>query len=547
MIRKISALTAILCAFHAGGAELNFTPSGIIKAEEVEFKLFSASPGWKGAATQNEQNVTFPGEGGFRQSDGSVTRQGTFATQYYGSFQLEETRKIEGDRASIKLELSSQTGVESQLLAVVASLTEFAPFTVNGKPCAFPEIPSDRNWQAKFAAGENKIEIPLKRGLLRICGNFEGMLQDNRRFNNPTISLRMHFTPETGKITRAQLAFELEYLPYASSPVCFGGKEEMQGGIRFDVSPSPRTGTFQTGEAAGMRHLYLLGNEKSGALTIAYADGAEERRSYPAEAIPVRDDLAVSTFALTGPVKSITVEGGGVYALSLSKEKITPPREEKEWTAAANDAWRPFDFTQRVEPGSALDFSFLLDAPAGKHGFLKVVKNHFEFENQPGKPVRFWGTNLTGNALFQSNERLDQVVDILATCGYNLLRFHHFDQPLTAAMKESSQLDPEKMDRLHYLLAACKKRGMYVTIDLYMSRKLRKGEIPAYPDREIAARDFKALVMIDDDVMKNLEDYSLRLLSSVNPYTGAAWKDDPTLVAVSLINEGTLVNNIKSG
>ena len=41
-----------------------------------------------------------------------------------------------------------------------------------------------------------------------------------------------------------------------------------------------------------------------------------------------------------------------------------------------------------VEPNrGALDFSHLLDAPAGCHGFVRVKKGHFTFED--GKRARF--------------------------------------------------------------------------------------------------------------------------------------------------------------
>ena len=49
---------------------------------------------------------------------------------------------------------------------------------------------------------------------------------------------------------------------------------------------------------------------------------------------------------------------------------------------------------------SPVDLSFLNapEKPAGKRGFLKVVKDKLIFED--GTPVRFWGTNLTAHALF---------------------------------------------------------------------------------------------------------------------------------------------------
>src|SRR5262249_8680899 len=48
-----------------------------------------------------------------------------------------------------------------------------------------------------------------------------------------------------------------------------------------------------------------------------------------------------------------------------------------------------------------LSFLNLPERPAGKHGFLKVVKDSLIFEDDTR--ARFWGTNLTANALFGMN------------------------------------------------------------------------------------------------------------------------------------------------
>ena len=58
------------------------------------------------------------------------------------------------------------------------------------------------------------------------------------------------------------------------------------------------------------------------------------------------------------------------------------------------DGWTPVDGVRDIEAGSALDFSFLVDAPAGRYGRAKVVGENFEFENRPGIPQRFRGVNL---------------------------------------------------------------------------------------------------------------------------------------------------------
>ena len=56
--------------------------------------------------------------------------------------------------------------------------------------------------------------------------------------------------------------------------------------------------------------------------------------------------------------------------------------------------WKPIDYHKDILPGSVLDFSSRLDAPAGKYGPVVIRNGHFEFRDRPGEPLRFYGTNL---------------------------------------------------------------------------------------------------------------------------------------------------------
>ena len=53
---------------------------------------------------------------------------------------------------------------------------------------------------------------------------------------------------------------------------------------------------------------------------------------------------------------------------------------------------------------------------------------------------------------------------------------------------------------------------------------------------------FKTLAVIHDQAHENWKTFSRNLLTHVNPYTGRAYKDDPGLAWLSLINEGNLGN-----
>jgi hypothetical protein len=60
-------------------------------------------------------------------------------------------------------------------------------------------------------------------------------------------------------------------------------------------------------------------------------------------------------------------------------------------------------------PSSSLhDFSNLLDAPAGKYGFLRVKGEHFVWAN--GERQRFWGINVANTSLQEPDADIDAII-----------------------------------------------------------------------------------------------------------------------------------------
>lgn len=237
-----------------------------------------------------------------------------------------------------------------------------------------------------------------------------------------------------------------------------------------------------------------------------------------------------------------------VVALATSNDEI-PRQKAPPYLIEESDEWKPIPFTKKVEKGSALDFSRLLDAPAGKHGRLLVKGDQFVFEDNPARPVRFYGANLCFSANFLNKPECDELADRLAGYGYNSIRFHHYDNGLVSpgSAGAADPLDAENLDRLDYLFAALKKRGIYITTDFYTSREIRKGEIPEI-DRPITLAkidDYKALVVLLDSARRSWKAFAGQLLSHVNPYTGLAWKDDPALIFAPLVNEGNIHRAVK--
>ena len=216
------------------------------------------------------------------------------------------------------------------------------------------------------------------------------------------------------------------------------------------------------------------------------------------------------------------------------------------------EEWVKFEHRKDIVPGSALDFSAqgLQDAPAGKHGWLKAKDGHFEFEGLPGKEQRFYGVNLCFSANYLDHDLADRIVDRFVRCGYNTVRIHHHDGIWAKAWEGRALSRPhgragcpqpaDDIDRLDYLIAKCIERGIYITTDLYVSRPVKWRDIGIDRDGDMNKQLYKTYVGIYEPAFTNWCAFAKAFLEHVNPYTGRAYRDEPGMPLVSLINEGRL-------
>lgn len=194
-------------------------------------------------------------------------------------------------------------------------------------------------------------------------------------------------------------------------------------------------------------------------------------------------------------------------------------------------------------PDNASNMAHLLDRPAGKHGFVRVENGRFV--NHAG-PVRLHATNLTGPANFPTHEQADKLAARLARFGINCVRLHYFDAEYGNFMTEKEtgiygkggalppafQADPsvalpfapEQVDRQDYLIAALKRCGIYVDINLHVAR---------FP---------KTVSFFDPATIAAEREYAKKLLTRKNPYTGLAYADDPCVALIEINNENALLN-----
>ncbi len=190
-----------------------------------------------------------------------------------------------------------------------------------------------------------------------------------------------------------------------------------------------------------------------------------------------------------------------------------------------------------------VDFSFRLSPPAGQQGFLFVgTDGHFYFED--GTRTRFWGINVAKDAVFQPHNVIDRSAAVFARAGLNLVRLHHLDDvggllpPGRAGRKP--RIDPEKRDAVDYWIAALKRRGIYVYLDLLDYRTFWEPE--GVINGEALGRGAKPYALFNERLIELQREYARELLvDHVNPYTGLSYAQDPAVVMLELCDENGLL------
>lgn len=188
---------------------------------------------------------------------------------------------------------------------------------------------------------------------------------------------------------------------------------------------------------------------------------------------------------------------------------------------------------------------FTLDPPAGHHGRIIVHPDgHLYFADN--SRIKFFGTNVCFDAVYPQNSTAVNAARHVAKQGFNIVRYHHLDGALTSApgSNSSRRLNQQVLDRFDYYFARLKEQGIYSALDLYSIRYLKSGDgIPQWDSVNRSMTTVKRVYMFYPPAYALFRDYPDSLLSHFNPYTGLAYKDDPALVFINPINEGTLLDH----
>ena len=214
-----------------------------------------------------------------------------------------------------------------------------------------------------------------------------------------------------------------------------------------------------------------------------------------------------------------------------SKKRIIPTEMTVLREARHGKDWNNLAFANHTIKGSAMDFSFMLDAPAGKYGrVLAAPDGTFRFAN--GKRLKLFGPNVCHTmSTLDSKEYIDKLADQLASTGYNCVRVHFAAEGEVYDKNDPNKINYDKLDKLDYLFYALKKRGIYYTTDLWAGKRLKN----------LNNINVNVAFVFDKELRKEWENNARLIFLRKNPYTGMSLAEDPALVFSNLMNEDNVM------
>ncbi len=202
-----------------------------------------------------------------------------------------------------------------------------------------------------------------------------------------------------------------------------------------------------------------------------------------------------------------------------------------------------------------LDYSWMNEMPAGKHGAVTVKGDSFVFAD--GTPVKFFGVNIGFAAAAPDKEVAEAMAAELASCGVNFVRLHALDSTYAGIVdysKSNTQgLAASELDKFDYLVYCLKQKGIYIHLDTNVIHVYKEGDGLTSQKANIIAEAggyLNATHFFDDRIMELDMQFAMNLVTHVNPYTKMSYAKDPAIAVIQFANESSIlwyqqdVNNV---
>ena len=265
--------------------------------------------------------------------------------------------------------------------------------------------------------------------------------------------------------------------------------------------------------------------------------------------------LYVSCFPLEFEPERIVFRSRGgeqvwIIAAATLSDREYPPTEAAEYVIREGAEWKPLSrpVSPRVVPGSVLDMSAWV--PALPLDRVTVNRDgRLAFRGDPGKPVRFFccSASWAGRpkpwngrppmmpSNFDTREKIDAFIDEMARQGYNMFRIHMPNTRIGGMENGEIKLKADELDRIDYFIAGCRKRRIYIMLDL-LGAEIGYTGVSEWGHPAFAMHQ-NLRIYFDEAVRRQCLEGMRQLLTHVNPYTGIPLAEDPILALVTGWNE----------
>jgi len=231
--------------------------------------------------------------------------------------------------------------------------------------------------------------------------------------------------------------------------------------------------------------------------------------------------------------------GGAIDCFVLTAGPFMPrgklkPGEKAGLAMPGYFAWEP-DADPLLD-SCPIDLRGLNERQAGQDGFVRRQGNGFVLGS--GKPVRFWAVQ--GDVLMSMRpEMVDYWARRLAKYGVNLVRLGMLDL-FNDWKNGNTEAFARKLDRLHYVVAALKREGIYVYLGhLWWHTSVKVSEKDGFPGYGNGRQALELLYFNPKGRQMYLK-WVDALLNAPNPYTGLPMSRDPVVAIVEIQNESSL-------
>jgi hypothetical protein len=173
-----------------------------------------------------------------------------------------------------------------------------------------------------------------------------------------------------------------------------------------------------------------------------------------------------------------------------------------------------------------------------------------------GQRVRFLGVVFTFDSPFAPTNNADAMAARLAKFGVNAVRFHQMDVSwayngglldYNYTSLSTTNFIPANLERVHYLVSRLKAHGIYSDINLMTYRGYLAGDGLGPEVVGMDRTDAQTLGYFYDPALALEKDYTTKLLTPTNRFTGLPLAKDPAVAFVEIINEVGMVQKWLDG